>query len=60
MVNRMDLPASRLLRRTMRSAFNALPRDGRLAVYRNFIDCDPAPTDRLVLKIADTREELEA
>ena len=60
MVNRMDLATSTLLRRTMRSAFNALPRDGRLAVYRNFVDCDPAPTDRLVLKIADTREELEA
>jgi len=56
----MDLPATRLLRRTMRSAFNALPRDGRLAVYRNFVDCDPAPSDRLVLKIAETREELEA
>ncbi|MCK7490445.1 MAG: hypothetical protein MZW92_00535 [Comamonadaceae bacterium] len=27
---------------------------------RSFVDCDPAPNPRLVLKIAETREELEA
>lgn len=38
----------------------ALPRDIRFAIYRSFVDCDPAPSERLVLKIADTQEELEA
>jgi hypothetical protein len=32
----------------------------RFAVYRSFVDCDPKPDKRLVLKIAETREELEA
>lgn len=29
-------------------------------MYRSFIDCDPKPDKRLVLKIAETKEELEA
>jgi len=29
-------------------------------VYRSFVDCDPKPDRRLVLKIAQTKEELEA
>jgi len=29
-------------------------------VYRSFVDCDPRPDKRLVLKIAETREELQA
>lgn len=44
----------------VRGLLAAMPRDTRFAVYRSFVDCDPAPTDRLLLKIADTREELEA
>ncbi|MCM8596984.1 N-acyl amino acid synthase FeeM domain-containing protein [Accumulibacter sp.] len=44
----------------MRRLFNVLPRERRFAVYRNFVDCDPEPSERLVLKIAETREELEA
>lgn len=32
----------------------------RFAVYRSFVDCDPKPDKRLVLKIAQTKEELEA
>ncbi|MDX9994841.1 MAG: GNAT family N-acetyltransferase [Rhodocyclaceae bacterium] len=52
------------LRKTMhkglRSLFKVLPRERRFALYRSFVDCDPAPSERLQLKIADTREELEA
>ena len=44
----------------LRKVFSALPRETRFAVYRSFVDCDPAPSDRLVLKIAESREELEA
>ena len=29
-------------------------------MYRSFVDCDPRPDKRLVLKIAETREELQA
>lgn len=29
-------------------------------MYRSFVDCDPKPDKRLVLKIAETKEELEA
>jgi len=43
-----------------RKLFSLLPSNRRHSVYRSFVDCDPAPNKRLVLKIADTREELEA
>ena len=46
--------------RGLRRLFAALPRDQRFAIYRSFVDCDPAPSQRLQLKIAETREELEA
>ena len=46
--------------RGLRRLFAALPRDHRFAIYRSFVDCDPAPSQRLQLKIAETREELEA
>lgn len=49
----------KFLHQSMRRALAALPRDARFAVYRSFVDCDPAPDDRLQLKIADSREELE-
>ncbi len=48
------------LRKTLRRALAVLPREQRFALYRSFVDCDPAPSDRLQLKIAETREELEA
>jgi len=50
----------RILQQTLRRLFAFLPKQQRFAVYRGFVDCDPAPSDRLLLKIADTREELEA
>ena len=43
-----------------RKTFAMLPKGKRHKVYRSFVDCDPEPNPRLVLKIADTQEELEA
>jgi len=60
MIRRLVLPVRKLLSGTVRKLFNFLPRERRFAVYRNFVDCDPAPTTRLELKIADTEEELAA
>jgi hypothetical protein len=37
-----------------------MPQSMRFAAYRNFVRCDYAPDSRLKLKIADSREELEA
>ncbi len=45
---------------TLRKVFSYFPRPLRFAVYRSFVDCDPKPDKRLVLKIAETKEELEA
>ena len=44
----------------LRKVFSFFPRTLRFAVYRSFVDCDPRPDQRLVLKIAQTQEELEA
>jgi hypothetical protein len=49
-----------LLHHGVRRIVAALPRDIRFSVYRSFVDCDPLPSERLVLKIAETREELAA
>jgi hypothetical protein len=49
-----------LVRRSLRKLLHFLPRKQRFAIYRSFVDCDPAPSERLTLKIADTKEELEA
>ncbi len=51
---------TRVLHRTLRRAFSFFPRSLRFAVYRSFVDCDPTPDSRLVLKIAESKEELEA
>jgi hypothetical protein len=45
---------------SLRRLFGFLPRAHRFAIYRAFVDCDPAPSDRLQLKIAETKDELEA
>jgi len=60
MIRKLVLPVRKLLSGTLRKLFNFLPRERRFAVYRNFVDCDPAPNASLELKIADTKEELEA
>jgi GNAT superfamily N-acetyltransferase len=49
-----------LIHKAARKALSMLPRRRRFGIYRSFVECDPAPNTRLVLKIAETREELEA
>ncbi len=48
------------LHQGLRLMFSRLPRPWRFAVYRRMADCDPAPSDRLELKVAETQEELDA
>ena len=50
----------KLLHQSARSALALLPRDLRFGLFRQMVDCDPAPGPELELKIADTQEELEA
>jgi GNAT superfamily N-acetyltransferase len=44
----------------LRKLFSSLPKPWRFAVYRRMVDCDPSPSERLELKVAETQEELEA
>jgi GNAT superfamily N-acetyltransferase len=53
-------PLRKSIHKSLRKLFGFLPRERRFAIYRSFVDCDPAPSDRLQLKIAETQEELEA
>ena len=46
-------------RQIARRAIACLPRRARFAVFRNMIKCDVAPPAKLVLKVAETRDELE-
>lgn len=50
----------KLVHQSLRKMIASLPRDMRFAIYRSFVDCDPAPDARLELKIAETRDELVA
>ncbi len=50
----------RSLNQSLRKLFAFLPRPARFAIYRSFVECNPQPDRRLVLKIAETQEELEA
>jgi hypothetical protein len=43
----------------LRKVFGFFPRPIRFRIFRAFVQCDPNPDARLVLKIADTQEELE-
>lgn len=52
--------AKKLLHQTLRKLFSFFPRSVRFGIYRSFVDCDPNPDTQLVLKIAETKEELEA
>ena len=47
-------------RQLARRITTVLPRKIRFAVFRNMIKCDVAPPAKLLLKVAETREELEA
>jgi hypothetical protein len=60
MKNSKASAAKRFFHHALRKAFSVFPRSLRFAVYRSFVDCDPSPDQRLVLKIAQTKEELEA
>ena len=46
-------------RQIARRATTLLPRRVRFAVFRNMIKCDVSPPEKLVLKVAETQEELE-
>ena len=45
---------------SLRRAFSLFPQSIRFSIFRSFVDCDPSPDKRLVLKIAETQEELES
>eukprot|EP00825_Cyclidium_porcatum_P026376 TRINITY_DN2839_c0_g1_i2.p1 TRINITY_DN2839_c0_g1~~TRINITY_DN2839_c0_g1_i2.p1 ORF type:complete len:262 (+),score=33.34 TRINITY_DN2839_c0_g1_i2:214-999(+) len=49
-----------LVNQTARKLFSMLPQKRRHDVYRSLVDCNPDPNKRLVLKIAESKEELEA
>jgi GNAT superfamily N-acetyltransferase len=49
-----------VVKQVARKLFSVLPQKSRHNIYRSFVECNPEPTKRLVLKIAETREELEA
>lgn len=55
-MNRLRSPGRRLIRLVL----SWLPRPLRYALYRQLVRCDVAPDPRLVLKLAETKEELEA
>ena len=46
--------------RVARRAASLLPRSRRHRAFRALVNCDPAPDPHLVVKLAETREELEA
>jgi GNAT superfamily N-acetyltransferase len=52
--------SKRLFHQSLRKLFSFFPKSVRFAIYRSFVDGDPKPDERLQLKIAETREELEA
>ncbi len=60
MLKRMRLIVRKFLHESVRKLISWLPRNQRFKVFRSFTDCDPVPTPRLQLKIAETKEELEA
>jgi len=60
----MKYDSARYLRKRLhqfiRRVIAALPRETRFAIFRAFVDCDPQPSSRLTLKIAETQDELES
>jgi len=52
MIRKLVLPVRKLLSGTLRKLFNFLPRERRFAVYRNFVDCDPAPDETVAVVTA--------
>ena len=52
--------AKRRMRQGLRTAFSWLPDGLRHAIYRSFVEINPAPEAGLVFKIARTQQDLEA
>ena len=50
----------RIIHRSARAALQLAPREVRFALIRSMVECEDEPHPKLVLKIAETREELEA
>lgn len=60
MLGRTRSSARKFVHKIVRKLVSWLPRNQRFMLFRSFADCNPAPTSRLVLKIAETKDELEA
>lgn len=60
MLKRLRLSVRKSLHELVRKLISWLPQKQRFRIFRSFADCDPAPSPRLQLKIAETKEELEA
>lgn len=60
MLKRVGLLIRKFIHVLVRKLISWLPRNQRFKVFRSFADCNPAPSSRLQLKIAETKEELEA
>jgi hypothetical protein len=60
MLNKFRFVARRIVRQGTRKMISWLPRSQRFKIFRSFADCNPSLSSRLVLKIAETQEELEA
>jgi len=58
--HRLSNETRKRVHQTIRKFISFLPKTGKFAVYRSFVECNPTPNERLVLKIAETKEELEA
>jgi len=59
MLRKLRAVARRVVHHMTRKAISWLPKNQRFRVFRSFADCNPSPSRRLVLKIAETRDELE-
>ena len=59
MLKKLRAVARRVVHHMTRKAISWLPKNQRFRVFRSFADCNPSPSRRLVLKIAETRDELE-
>lgn len=60
MLKQVRLFVRKFLHQLVRKLISWLPKNQRFKVFRSFADCNPAPSERLQLKIAETKEELEA
>ncbi|GHU29410.1 hypothetical protein AGMMS50256_14240 [Betaproteobacteria bacterium] len=60
MLKKFRFVVRRIVRQGTRKVISWLPRNQRFKIIRSFADCNPSLSSRLVLKIAETQEELEA